>query len=44
MIVRFGCLYSVAIVRAIRGATLNIAAQDYITAAQLRGERLPVIL
>lgn len=44
MIVTLGCLYSVAIVRVMRGATLDVVAQDYITAAHVRGERLPVIL
>lgn len=44
MIVTLGCLYSVAIVRVMRGATLDVVAQDYITAAHIRGERLHNIL
>lgn len=44
MIVTLGCLYSVAIIRVMRGATLDVVAQDYITAAHIRAERLPTIL
>ncbi len=38
MVLTLGFLYAVAIIRIIRGATLDVVAQDYITAARARGE------
>lgn len=38
MILTLGFLYAVAIVRIVRGATLDVVAQDYVTAARTRGE------
>lgn len=39
MILTLGFLYAVAIIRIIRAGTLDVVAQDYITAARTRGER-----
>ena len=38
MIITLGLIYAVAIIRIIRGATLDVVAQDYVTAARTRGE------
>ena len=38
LIVTLGFLYAVAIIRIVRGATLDVVAQDYVTAARTRGE------
>ncbi len=38
MVLTLGFLYAVAIIRIIRGATLDVVAQDYVTAARTRGE------
>ena len=38
MILTLGFLYAVAIIRIVRGATLDVVAQDYVTAARTRGE------
>ncbi len=39
MILTLGILYAVAIIRIIRAGTLDVVAQDYITAARTRGEK-----
>ena len=44
MILTLGILYAVAIVRIIRAATLDVVAQDYVTAARARGERKVTIV
>lgn len=38
MILTLGFIYAFAIIRIVRAATLNVVAQDYITAARTRGE------
>ena len=44
MILTLGLLYAVAIIRIIRAGTLDVVAQDYITAARTRGERKVTIV
>ncbi|WP_120499123.1 ABC transporter permease [Roseovarius sp. EL26] len=44
MVLTLGFLYAVAIIRIIRAATLDVVAQDYITAARTRGERKVTIV
>ena len=44
MILTLGFLYAVAIIRIVRAATLNVVAQDYITAARTRGEKNTTIV
>ncbi|MGF1756691.1 ABC transporter permease [Photobacterium sagamiensis] len=44
LILTLGFFYGIAVIRVVRGATLDIITHDYILAARLRGERTSAII